>query len=152
LRSKEEKYIFEKRFCREYAEYRKRLGKFVGVYSTTGDMISFLRGLMSGELFQSPETLATMQRDWHRFGFSLDRAVLRTPSWPIEYGVGMMRFRMPRLFTLPARMPPVLGHTGSTGCWLFYCPELDIFLAGSVNEVTAAAVPFKMVPKILRVI
>jgi CubicO group peptidase (beta-lactamase class C family) len=125
---------------------------FRGINSTVGDMITFLRGLMGGELFQSPETLATMQSDWHRFGFPLDRAALRAPSWPIEYGTGMMRFRMPRLLTLTAPMPPVLGHTGSSGCWLFYCPELDIFLAGSVNEVTAAAVPFRLVPKLLRVI
>jgi len=49
-------------------------------------------------------------------------------------------------------MPPVLGHTGSTGCWLFYCPELDTYLAGSVNEVTAAPVPFRMVPKMLSIV
>jgi hypothetical protein len=62
-------------------------------------MITFLRGLIGGELFHSPETLATMRSDWRRFGFPLDRAALRAPSWPIEYGIGMMRFRMPRLFT-----------------------------------------------------
>lgn len=72
---------------------------FRGIYSTAGDMITFLRGLIGGELFHSPETLATMRSDWRRFGFPLDRAALRAPSWPIEYGIGMMRFRMPRLFT-----------------------------------------------------
>jgi CubicO group peptidase (beta-lactamase class C family) len=123
-----------------------------GIHASAGDMITFLRELMGGELFQSSETLATMQSDWRRFGFPLDRASLRAPSWPTEYGTGLMRFRMPRLFTPTAPMPPVLGHTGSTGCWLFYCPELDTFLAGSVNEVTAAAVPFKMIPKILNIL
>ncbi len=125
---------------------------FRGINSTVGDMITFLRGLMGGELLQSPETLSAMQSDWHRFGFPLDRAALRAPSWPIEYGMGMMRFRMPRLLSLTAPLPPVLGHTGSSGCWLFYCPELDTYLTGSVNEVTAAPVPFKLVPKLLRVL
>jgi len=123
-----------------------------GIYSTTGDMITFLRALMSGEVFQARETLAAMQSTWHRFGFPLDRAALRSPGWPIEYGTGLMRFRLPRLFTPTSAMPAVLGHTGSTGCWLFYCPELDVFLAGSVNEVTAGAIPFRTLPRILGIL
>lgn len=123
-----------------------------GIYASAGDMITFLRGLMNGELFHSSETLTAMLSDWHRFGFPLDRAALRAPSWPIEYSIGLMRFHMPRLFTPTAPMPPVLGHTGATGCWLFYCPRLDAFLAGSVNEVTAVAVPFSIVPKMLRIL
>jgi CubicO group peptidase (beta-lactamase class C family) len=123
-----------------------------GIYASADDMITFLRGLISGDLFQSPKTLSSMQRKWHRFGFPLDRAALRAPSWPVEYGIGMMRFRMPRLFTPTAPMPALLGHTGSTGCWLFYCPELDTFLAGSVSEVTAATVPFSIGPKILSIL
>lgn len=125
---------------------------FRGIYSSAADMITFMRGLMRGEVFQTPDTLAAMQSNWRRFGFPMDRAALRSPGWPIEYGIGLMRFRLPRLFSPAAPMPPVLGHTGSTGCWLFYCPELDTFLAGSVNEVTAGAVPFRIVPKILRVL
>ena len=123
-----------------------------GIYSTVGDMMAFLRALMSGEVFQKQETLAAMQSNWYRFGFPLDRAALRSPGWPIEYGTGLMRFRLPRLFTPTAPMPAMLGHTGSTGCWLFYCPEMDMFLAGSVDEVTGGAVPFRTVPKILTVL
>jgi len=120
-----------------------------GIYSTAADMIAFLRGLMRGEVFRTPETLGSMLSSWHRFGFPLDRAALRSPGWPVEYGTGVMRFRLPRLFTPAAPMPAVLGHTGSTGCWLFFCPELDLLLAGSVDEATAGAVPFRTVPKIL---
>lgn len=123
-----------------------------GIYATAGDMIAFLRGLMSGELFRCAETLVAMQRDWRRFGFPLDRAALSAPSWPIEYATGMMRFSKPRLFSPRAPMPPVLGHTGATGCWLFYCSELDTFLAGSVNELTAAVEPFRIVPNILSIL
>jgi hypothetical protein len=107
---------------------------------------------MRGEVFQTPKTLASMLCSWHRFGFPLDRAAIRSPGWPIEYGIGVMRFRLPRLFTPATPMPSVLGHTGSTGCWLFFCPELDVLLAGSVGEATAGAVPFKTVPKILSVL
>lgn len=123
-----------------------------GIYSSVADMITFMRGLMSGNVFQNSDTFSAMQSNWYRFGFPMDRAAIRSPSWPVEYGIGLMRFRLPRLFTPTAPMPAVLGHTGSTGCWLFYCPKLDTFLAGSVDEVTAGAVPFRTIPKILRVL
>ena len=123
-----------------------------GIYSTAADTMAFLRRLMRNDVFQNPETLASMQSGWRRFGFPLDRAALRSPGWPIEYGLGIMRFRLPRVFTPAAPMPSVLGHTGSTGCWLFYCPELDVLLSGSVEEVTAGAVPYRTVPRILNIL
>ena len=123
-----------------------------GIYSTAGDTLLFLRRLVRNEVFQNPETFTAMQNSWHRFGFPLDRAALRLPGWPIEYGIGIMRFRLPRVFTPTGPMPSVLGHTGSTGCWLFYCPEWDVLLAGSVDEVTAGALPYRIVPKILNIL
>lgn len=127
----------------------KMIQSVKGIYSTAADMIEFLRKLMSDKVFSNAETLNTMISSFHPFGFPTDRASLRAPGWPIEYGMGIMRFQLPRIFTPISRMPAVLGHTGSTGCWLFYCPELDLYLAGSVEEVTAGAVPFRIVPKIL---
>jgi D-alanyl-D-alanine carboxypeptidase len=82
----------------------------------------------------------------------LDRAALRQPSWPIEYGLGIMRFRLPRFLTPFRPMPEVVGHTGSTGTWLFHAPEPDLHLAGAVSQITAGAVPFKVVPRILRAV
>ena len=123
-----------------------------GLYSTAADTLSFLRQFVRNEVFQNPETLASMQKNWHRLGFPLDRAALRSPGWPVEYGLGLMRFRLPRVFTPLHSMPPVLGHTGSTGCWLFYCPRWDMLLSGSVDEVTAGAVPYRIIPKILEIL
>ena len=120
------------------------------LYSTADDTLAFLRALIRGEVFDDPATLSLMQQRWNRFGFSLDLAP-RSPGWPIEYGLGMMRFRLPRVFTPVHPMPAVVGHTGSTGSWLFHCPELDLFLCGTVDQVTAGAVPYRFVPKLLRV-
>jgi CubicO group peptidase (beta-lactamase class C family) len=123
-----------------------------GIYSTATDTLTFLRQLVRNEVFQNPNTFSFMQSSWHRFGFPLDRAALRSPGWPIEYGIGIMRFRLPRIFSPTAPMPSILGHTGSTGCWLFYCPEWDVLLSGSVNEVAAGAVPYRTIPKILKIL
>jgi CubicO group peptidase (beta-lactamase class C family) len=123
-----------------------------GIYSTAGDTLSFLRSFVRGEIFEKPETLSSMERRWIRFRFPLDRAALRSPGWPIEYGLGIMRFRLPRLLTSLRSIPPVIGHTGSTGCWLFYCPQMDVLISGSVDEATAGALPYRTVPKILEIL
>ncbi len=120
------------------------------IYSTVDDMMRFVRLLMAGEIYENPETLSAMTNHWRRFGFPMDRAALRSPNWPIEYAMGMMRFHVPRLFAPCKPIPAVLGHTGSTGCWLFYCPALDVTLAGSVEDAAAGAVPFRLVPQILQ--
>jgi CubicO group peptidase (beta-lactamase class C family) len=87
--------------------------------------------------------------EWNRFGFSLSPL---GPGWPIEYGLGIMRFRYPRFLAPIKPVPEIIGHTGVSGSWLFYCPDLDMILAGDVSQITAGAVPFQFVPKILRVL
>lgn len=123
-----------------------------GIYSTAADQMKFIRLLMKGEPFDRPETLPAMMSNWRRFGFPTDRAALRSPNWPIEYAIGMMRFHVPRLFTPFTPIPALYGHTGSTGCWLFYCPDLDIAMSGSVEDAAAGAVPFGTAPRILRIL
>ena len=123
------------------------------IHSTAADQIASLRAIVRGELFDDPATLRIMQQPWKRFGLPLDAAALRAPSWPIEYGHGMVRFALPRWFTPFGAVPAVLGHTGSTGSWLFYCPERDVFMAGTVDQGTAGAVPFQqVVPRVLKAI
>jgi D-alanyl-D-alanine carboxypeptidase len=127
------------------------LRSFPSVYSTTGDMIRFMKALVRGALFDDSGTTGLMTGRWKRFGFPLDLAALRAPSWPIEYGLGIMRFRLPRLFTPFHPVPEVIGHSGSTGSWLFHAPDLDLFLCGTVDEVTSGAVPYRLVPKMLKI-
>lgn len=121
-----------------------------GMVSTVEDMTAFMRALFGGKVFDGPATLQRMQERWIRFGFPRDAAAMRAPSWPIEYALGLIRFRLPRLFTPLEPMPAVLGHTGSTGSWMFYCPERDLYLSGTVDQATAGAVPYRFVPRLLR--
>lgn len=120
--------------------------------ATCDDLISFFRAVVQGRLFEKDDTWRRMQSPAYRFSFPTDRGALRQPGWPIEYGLGVMGFRLPRLFTPFRPMPRVVGHTGSTGTWLFYAPELDMYLAGAVSQITAGPVPFRVVPKILRML
>ena len=119
------------------------------IYSTTADLILFLRALVSGTLFENPQTAGIMYGRFRRFSRFWDRSAFRQPPSLIEYGAGMMRFALPRALTPLRRIPPVVGHTGSTGTWLFYCGELDLYLAGCVDQATAASLPFRFVPRVL---
>jgi D-alanyl-D-alanine carboxypeptidase len=127
----------------------RALESFPSIYSTPADQIAFLRALVTGSLFAQPRTAELMRQPWRRFGFPTDAAGLRAPGWPVEYGMGMMRFRLPRMLSPRAAMPAVVGHTGSLGCWLFHSPERDLFLCGTVSQASAGAVPYRVVPKIL---
>ena len=120
------------------------------LYSTGTDLVMLLRGLVRGDAFDDPGTARAMRQGWRRFGFPLDAAALRQPNWPIEYAAGMMRFRLPWFLDPRRRVPAVVGHTGSTGSWAFYCEELDLYLAGTVDQATAAPLPFRFVPRLLR--
>lgn len=123
------------------------------IHSTAADQVALLRALWQGRLFRDPASLELMRGEWKRFGFPRDKAALRAPSWPIEYGHGMVRFAMPPPFTGFRRLPAVVGHTGSTGSWLFICPELDVVFAGTVDQATAGALPFRsVVPRLLRAV
>jgi D-alanyl-D-alanine carboxypeptidase len=122
------------------------------LYSTTSDLVRFLRALMAGELHDHRVTVDLMRTDWNRFRVPRDTVSLRQPSWPIEYALGMMRFQLPRFATPFRPVPPVIGHSGSTGTWLFHAPDADLYLAGTVDQATAGAVTYRVVPQVLRVI
>jgi len=130
------------------------------IYSTVADNLSFMRALIDGTVFENPSTFGSMQRRWNRFGVPLDLASLQLPSWPLEYGLGVMRFEDPLLRFLlhlphkivPIYPAPVIGHTGSTGSWLFYCPTLKLMLSGTVDQANAGALPYRLIPKILGIV
>lgn len=126
------------------------MGPDGGLVATIGDVLRFARALFSGAVFDDESTLARMQERWYRFGFPRDRTALLAPGWPVEYGLGIMRYRLPRLLSPLRPVPPVYGHTGATGTWLFHCPAWAVTVAGTVGQVTAAGVPYRVAPRLLR--
>ncbi len=90
-----------------------------GLVSTAGDLIKFQQALFTGKIV-SEKTLATMQ-NW----------VPETQG--MDYGFGLRKISFKKLFpTLPDLT--AIGHSGSTGSFMFYCPELNVFLSGSLNQ------------------
>lgn len=101
-----------------------------GLVSTAPECLRFLRAFFEGELFKK-ERLPQMM-DWKRLFF------------PIQYGCGMMRFRLPRYFWFQ-QLPEFIGHSGSTGSFAFFCPSRSLYLAGTLNQVSPARPFFFMI-------
>jgi D-alanyl-D-alanine carboxypeptidase len=110
-----------------------------GIVSTLTDQARFLQAVVGGEVFEDPAT-------WPRTYERTNRVF-----FPIDYGLGVMRYAPSRLMSPLYRIPPVVGHTGSTATWLFHCPELDVVVAGAF-DVAKPPLPFRFVPQVLRAV
>lgn len=110
-----------------------------GIVSTLDDQLTFMRALVGGRIFDDPATWARMTQRMNRVFF------------PIDYGLGVMRYAPPRWMSPMYAIPPVIGHTGSTATWLFHSPDPDLVLAGTF-DVARPQIPFRFVPRILRAV
>lgn len=102
-----------------------------GIVSTLADGMRFLDAFLTGTLFP-PATLAWICSDWHRIFF------------PLEYGNGIMRFRMPSLLTGFRRVPPFVGHSGASGVVMFRNDEVGITVVGTVNQAKHRSMPYQL--------
>ena len=107
-----------------------------GVVSTVAESLRFVRAIFGGELL-TEDQLAYMTRRWNRIFF------------PLQYGAGLMRFKMPRWMS-PFQAPPeLIGHSGSTGSFAFFNPERAVYVAGTVNQMDNPGRPYRlMIPMI----
>lgn len=99
-----------------------------GIVSTAEEMIVFLKALNEGRVV-SRNSLGQMHA-WRKWRF------------PLEYGLGTMLFSFPRPMRTLMRMPPLWGHSGSTGSFLFYCDASDLYLAGTIDQTDSQTRPF----------
>lgn len=124
----------------------KALISFGDIYSTTEDLVLMMKGLISGTLFKSKDTFQKMIGHWHTFGFQM---IPTSPGWPIEYSYGITRLIYPKFLPPFKQIPEFYGHTGVTGSWLFYVPKYDLIIAGDVGQLSASAVPYQFMTKLL---
>lgn len=106
-----------------------------GIVSTASESMIFLKAFFDGDLFPK-DKLKEMQL-WNSIFF------------PLEYGVGIMRFKLPRIFSPFKPFPELIGHSGLSGAFAFYCPELEIFMSGTVNQIAKPSTSFKLMLKVL---
>ncbi len=106
-----------------------------GIVTTAEEMIIFLKSLNEGQIV-SKDTLKLMQ-NWHKLEF------------PHQYGYGIMYFKMPYFMM---KIPPLWGHSGSTGSFLYYSEDLNLYMAGSINQAESKIKPFNLMQKVIKAI
>ena len=109
-----------------------------GIVSTAEEMILFLKALNEGRVI-SGDTLNLMH-NWHKLQF------------PLQYGYGTMHFKLPWFINVVMRVPPLWGHSGSTGSFLYYSEDLNLYMAGSINQVDSKIKPFILMGKVRKAI
>jgi D-alanyl-D-alanine carboxypeptidase len=107
-----------------------------GLVSTLAEQLIFLRAFFDGRLFDAAH-LDRMTGRWNGLFF------------PMQYGYGLMRFKLPRIMSPFKPMPALIGHSGSTGSFAFYAPSKDVYVVGTVNQIAARRKPFQLMLRIV---
>lgn len=105
-----------------------------GIVSNAQENMIFLRAFFEGKLF--PKEYLEELYIWNRIQW-----------FPLKYGIGMMQCKMSRLMSPLFPAPEIIGHSGSTGTFAFYCPKKDLFITGTINQTTKN--PFQLVYRLL---
>ena len=90
-----------------------------GLISTAEDLALFLGGLYRGQFFELEETLGTMRA-----------FVLVEPD--VYHGLGVFR-------VADGLSPVIEGHEGYGGAFMFYLPDRDVVITGTVNQAECTA-------------
>ena len=100
------------------------------VVSTLRDGVTFLQAFFDGRLFDAG-LHDEMLTDWHRI-FS-----------PLEYGTGVMRFRLPAVFT-GFRSYEFQGHSGASGVVWYRDARSGTLVVGTVNQLKQRQLPYQL--------
>lgn len=101
-----------------------------GVVSTLRDGVTFLQAFFDGRLFDKA-LLDEMLTDWHR--------IFR----PLEYGTGVMRFRLPAVLT-GFRSFSFEGHSGASGVVWYRDARSGVIVVGTVNQLKQRQLPYQL--------
>lgn len=92
-----------------------------GIVATNYELMQFLQAFMRGQLFSENHLT---HPDFRRIQFI-----------PLKYGSGMMQLKIPRILSPFVPAPEIIGHSGSSGSFAFYCPSKDVFITGTINQL-----------------
>lgn len=109
-----------------------------GIVSTAEELMRFLRAFFEGELF--PKSYLDELYQWNNIFF------------PLQYGIGVARFKLPRVFSPFKAQPELIGHSGLSGAFAYYSPMKDIYLCGTVNQISPPSLSYRLMLRIISVL
>ncbi|MBB3122748.1 CubicO group peptidase (beta-lactamase class C family) [Mesoflavibacter sabulilitoris] len=108
-----------------------------GLVSTTHNLIAFLKAFNTDKIVKK-ETRLAMQ-NWV------------TETKGMEYGFGIRHVSLGELTNTESDLQ-LIGHSGSTASFLWYCPQLDTYISGTFNQLEVSKSALILVYKILTMI
>ncbi|MHA7843237.1 MAG: serine hydrolase domain-containing protein [Winogradskyella sp.] len=108
-----------------------------GLVATTEDLITFLKAFNKDTILKK-ETRLTMQ-NW----------LYETKG--MEYGLGIRKVSIDKLTDKESDLQ-LIGHPGATASFLWYCPQLDTYISGTLNQLEASKSAMILVYDILMAI
>ena len=109
-----------------------------GAVSTMSDNLRYLRAYFGGQLFDKANFERMMQ--WNSMFF------------PMHYGYGIWRYKLPTWINLFRETPEFIGHAGVWGAMAFYNPKNDLYIVGTLNQLHKPARQFSFMPKVLKIV
>lgn len=105
-----------------------------GVVSTSEEMMKFTEAFFNGKFF--PAEYIEGLRVWNPIFF------------PMQAGIGIHRFKLPWIFSF-GTLPELIGHSGLSGALAYACPEKDLYITGTVNQVAYPDTSFRLAIKLI---
>lgn len=97
-----------------------------GGVTTARELMIFLKAFWSGKLF-SKEVFKRIEA----------HNPLQMSYYPIHYSGGYMRIEAGYPF---GKKDTLVGHSGSTGAFAFYCPNKDLFFVGDIPQIASPSI------------
>lgn len=110
-----------------------------GIVSTAAESLIFLQAFFDGRLFDKKH-FERMTRQWNGVFF------------PIQYGYGMMRFKVPRIMSPFQPALELIGHSGSTGSFAYYSPERELYFVGTIDQSAMPGKPFRLMLQMANIV
>lgn len=108
-----------------------------GLVSTTKDLIAFLKAYNNDTVVTKATRLAMQNWTYETKG--------------MNYGFGVRKVSFKDLADSNSDLQ-LIGHSGSTAAFLWYCPQLDTYISGTLNQLEASKSALKLVYEILKII
>ena len=111
-----------------------------GLISTTEDLHLFMRAFVRNEIYTDPTTTEKMFKwvtsgPFHNYGLGISRVLFEKSDNPAYRGLG-----------------EVWGHTGSSDNFMYYWPEGDMIMIGTLNQINCARDLYDNVALIIRTV
>jgi D-alanyl-D-alanine carboxypeptidase len=110
-----------------------------GLISTTEDLNLFMRAFVRNEIFKCPTTMEKMFKwvtsgPFHNYGLGISRVLFNKSDNPVYEGLG-----------------EVWGHSGSSDNFMYYWPEGDMIMIGTLNQLNCSRNLYDNIALIIRI-